>query len=368
MESCRELKENNPYLFNSWRSILYTEKGRKAGVVDEWRKFPTFYKDVHETYKEGLRLCRKDKNKPFGPNNFEWVTNLELAQTNTQTIKLTYNGETKTLREWSEEYGMSYNGLLLRTDHSFNTSKIKDRSIQFYYQSIASESPFTIPSYIIRVSGLKDGQVLNYRISNPVNLFQISQDGVYTLPSFEFAAKGAFYGFQFNKPQESCNITIEQIPEYEGALVFDGVDDYGICEDFPALKDFTFVYKRINLNPSKSTNCFLSKSVSTNQAQQFCSELAYSQNIYVRLGGKDIAVKDIYNPELSIVYVTKESYNGEMNLASSNYTSTVDDLYIGTFSRGIQAYVWKGALYALDIYDRTLNSDELQIALQNIEK
>lgn len=130
MESCRELKENNPYLFNSWRSILYTEKGRKAGVVDEWRKFPTFYKDV----------------------------------------------------------------------------------------------------------------------------------------------------------------------------------------------------------------------------------------------GKDIAVKDIYNPELSIVYVTKESYNGEMNLASSNYTSTVDDLYIGTFSRGIQAYVWKGALYALDIYDRTLNSDELQIALQNIEK
>lgn len=57
-----------------------------------------------------------------------------------------------------------------------------------------------------------------------------------------------------------------------------------------------------------------------------------------------------------------------MNLASSNYTSTVDDLYIGTFSRGIQAYVWKGALYALDIYDRTLNSDELQIALQNIEK
>lgn len=28
MESCRELKENNPYLFNSWRSILYTEKGR----------------------------------------------------------------------------------------------------------------------------------------------------------------------------------------------------------------------------------------------------------------------------------------------------------------------------------------------------
>lgn len=33
MESCKELRENNPYLFNSWRAILYTEKGRKAGMV-----------------------------------------------------------------------------------------------------------------------------------------------------------------------------------------------------------------------------------------------------------------------------------------------------------------------------------------------
>ena len=154
---------------------------------------------------------------------------------------------------------------------------------------------------------------------------------------------------------------------YEGgALVFDGIDDYGICENFPAINDFTFVYKRINLNPSKSTNCFLSKSVSTNQAQQFCSELAYSKNVYVRLGSKDIAVKDIYNPELSIVYVTKESYNGEMDLVSSNYTSTVDNLYIGTFSRGVQAYVWNGALYALDIYDRTLSDEYLQKALNRM--
>ena len=114
MESCKELRENNPYLFNSWRAILYTEKGRKAGVVNDWRKFPVFYEDVHKSYKKGLRLSRKDKNKPFGPDNFEWVTNLELAQTNTHTIRLTYNGETKTLREWSEEYGMSYNGLLIR--------------------------------------------------------------------------------------------------------------------------------------------------------------------------------------------------------------------------------------------------------------
>ena len=56
MESCKELRENNPYLFNSWRAILYTEKGRKAGVVNDWRKFPVFYEDVHKSYKKGLRF------------------------------------------------------------------------------------------------------------------------------------------------------------------------------------------------------------------------------------------------------------------------------------------------------------------------
>lgn len=114
MTSCKELKENNPYLFNSWRSILYTNKGKSAGVEDCWRKFTNFYNSVSPSYKEGLRLSRKNKDKPFGPNNFEWISNLELAQTRRKTVKLTYNNETKTLREWSEEYGMSYNGLRLR--------------------------------------------------------------------------------------------------------------------------------------------------------------------------------------------------------------------------------------------------------------
>lgn len=42
-------------------------------------------------------------------------------------------------------------------------------------------------------------------------------------------------------------ITIEQLPLYPGALVFDGVDDYGVCENFPILtkeKGYTVVVLR----------------------------------------------------------------------------------------------------------------------------
>lgn len=45
-------------------------------------------------------------------------------------------------------------------------------------------------------------------------------------------------------------ITIEQLPLYPGALVFDGVDDYGICDNFPILtkeKGYTVVALRQHL-------------------------------------------------------------------------------------------------------------------------
>lgn len=135
------------------------------------------------------------------------------------------------------------------TDHSFNVTSVKINQAQFYYQSSGGEQPFTVPSGTVIVKGLTDGQVLEYIYTDIEgrHVFTVKNDGIYTLPSFEFIAKGAYYGFQFNKVQESCNITIEQLPLYPGALVFDGVDDYGVCENFPILtkeKGYTVVALR----------------------------------------------------------------------------------------------------------------------------
>lgn len=135
------------------------------------------------------------------------------------------------------------------TDHSFNVTSVKINQVQFYYQSSGGEQPFTVPSGTVIVKGLTDGQVLEYIYTDIEgrHVFTVKNDGIYTLPSFEFIAKGAYYGFQFNKVQESCNITIEQLPLYPGALVFDGVDDYGTCDNFPILtkeKGYTVVALR----------------------------------------------------------------------------------------------------------------------------
>ena len=56
-----------------------------------------------------------------------------------------------------------------------------------------------------------------------------------------------------------CNITIEQIPDYEGALVSDGIDDYGKVENLPIYKDYTVVADRAWTNDLVKAQCLTSK-------------------------------------------------------------------------------------------------------------
>lgn len=129
------------------------------------------------------------------------------------------------------------------TSYSVNITSVKVASTQLYYQSYPEQPSFIVPSYKIKVYGLKDGQTLSYRqaTSEGQQLYKISEDGTYTLPSFPFKANGDWYGFTLNKVQESCDITIEQIPEYEGYLVTDGVDDIASSNTVVYEADFTFI-------------------------------------------------------------------------------------------------------------------------------
>lgn len=114
MNYLTEIKQNNPYIWNSWRSFKYTKKGRDIGVEDSWNSFLTFYWDVQDGYFPNARLVRKDKAKPFGPHNFIWLSDEDLQKLKDNATKLTYNNKTQTLREWANELELSYNGLRSR--------------------------------------------------------------------------------------------------------------------------------------------------------------------------------------------------------------------------------------------------------------
>lgn len=109
-----DIVQENPYIYNSWRAIMFNEKGKKAGISDEWRNFKKFYVDVAPSYKKGLLFRRLDTTKPFSKENYMWCTKEQANALRSSTNWLEYNGETLTLKQLSQKYNVSLGGLAQR--------------------------------------------------------------------------------------------------------------------------------------------------------------------------------------------------------------------------------------------------------------
>lgn len=131
-------------------------------------------------------------------------------------------------------YAITNRAVYTKTNSSIHVTKSITAGVNF----TESARDVTIPSYRIKVTGIQSGQEMIYRGSNNTFLTNIPSDGIYVLPAVE---NGSNLGFQFVSYTGDCDITIEQIPEYEGYLVTDGVDDIASSNTLVYEADFTFI-------------------------------------------------------------------------------------------------------------------------------
>ena len=108
-----DIKEKAPRIFNSWRAIRFTAKGKAAGCCEEWSSFRAFFNDVFPTYRNGLVLRRKDVMFPWSPDNFMWVEP-RFAGVIKTSVTLEYKGETLSIVQWGEKLNIPYNHIKLR--------------------------------------------------------------------------------------------------------------------------------------------------------------------------------------------------------------------------------------------------------------
>lgn len=95
------------------------------------------------------------------------------------------------------------------------------------------------PTYKVRVSGIPKDGVLNYTGGSWINLI----NGINELPARTNTEE--IHGFVAQTPNvDWSRLIIEQIPDFAGALCFDGVDDYGQFVGDLGLKDYTVVIDR----------------------------------------------------------------------------------------------------------------------------
>lgn len=102
-------------------------------------------------------------------------------------------------------------------------------------------------SCVLKVTGIPEGcdAFLDDRLGNR---FYMSEDGVYEIIPSNFLAEALYLSIEkYPERWYGSKLTVEQLPLYPGALVFDGVDDYGVCDNFPILtkeKGYTVVALR----------------------------------------------------------------------------------------------------------------------------
>nr|DAG95368.1 MAG TPA: hypothetical protein [Crassvirales sp.] len=98
----------------------------------------------------------------------------------------------------------------------------------------------------VKITGIQSfNLVYRYIAENDVwEALEVDRDGIYELPASTTTTKTYYTGFTVPYYTGDCDITIEQIPDYEGALVSDGIDDYGKAEGLPIFKDYTVAADR----------------------------------------------------------------------------------------------------------------------------
>lgn len=132
----------------------------------------------------------------------------------------------------------SYNGTIEITSSTIHVTEAK--TARPFFEKNTSSGGYN--KVKIKVTGIKDGEILKFMSDEDRdNTINIEKDGIYSLPGSD----KLYYGFGLSNSTNTypfnCDITIEQIPEYEGYLVTDGVDDIASSNTVVYEADFTFI-------------------------------------------------------------------------------------------------------------------------------
>lgn len=158
---------------------------------------------------------------------------------------------------------------------------------------------------------------------------------------------------------------------YDGALVFDGVDDYGICTGLPLMDDYTVICRR-KIIRIKNSSAVASKRTYPGDIGSFGAfvfERVYSHGVKTTISfGKSNDMSEFDSNE--VVYQTKTSYNGT-TINSSNSNDS-DILCLGAnaynISLGICQEFSNVAIYYFALYNKSLTPEEIETEKERLNE
>lgn len=109
------------------KNIGYKYYGGKGVSVDEnWARDFNVFRDwaIANGYRDDLTLERIDSNGSYNPENCKWATRKEQQNNTSYNHTITYLGITRTMKQWSEVTGISYNALNNRCRRGWSVERM----------------------------------------------------------------------------------------------------------------------------------------------------------------------------------------------------------------------------------------------------
>lgn len=127
---------SNTRIYRIWKDIKRRVKNpnrqnykfygaRGITICQEWEEsFEAFYEwAIKNGYEDNLEIDRIDNDKGYCPKNCHWVTRAENSNNKRTSRLVTYNGETRTVMEWSRFFNIPYTKLIYRLNMGWSLEK-----------------------------------------------------------------------------------------------------------------------------------------------------------------------------------------------------------------------------------------------------
>lgn len=224
---------------------------------------------------------------------------------------------------------------------------------------------------ILNVNGLTEavnkGAVSSLKIfvtdsitSKVIKIFSFETDGVIQI-SFDDVLQDYYVNyFLSGNNTNDIDITIEQLPLYPGALVFDGVDDYGTCNNFPILtkeKGYTVVALRQWITRGERALGLVSNVKNWLHDGAFLLEYRNIQADHLNKPISFGAIGSEMDLPHILTYQTSKSYNG-VSITTGNFEGT-DVLHVGKLAPTNVGTCINAAIWELVFLDHDATEEEL---------
>ena len=227
------------------------------------------------------------------------------------------------------------------------------------------------PAFKLKVTGLNNNIYIYYRYlatsdATTISMYNIKEDGIYDIPKSYKVTNAMTLPTVFTSLgigntdgvfEHDCNLTLEILPDNEGALNLNGINNFGKVTNVPVWKDYTIASLRKWLsNTNGETGSILSKSIQGQDGAFIFEQTLSLTSKWTSTYNFGLVTSILSNSKLnekSLTYQTKYTYGINEQVLQVGTGLDTSHMWIGTVRDGDPKFsyisIWSAMLFRYTI-------------------